>query len=152
MAEKEINIVNRKAAFNYFVTASYEAGIMLTGTEIKSVREGKASLGDAYCFLKNGELWIKSMHISEYAAGSYNNHIPKRERKLLLNKLELRKLVSRMREKGTTIIPIRLYINERGFAKLEIGLARGKKKFDKRESLKEAEAKREMSRAKKNYI
>ena len=152
MAEKEINIVNRKAAFNYFVSATYEAGIMLTGTEIKSVREGKANLGDAYCFLKEGELWIKNMHISEYAAGSYNNHIPKRERKLLLNKIELRKLASRTREKGTTIIPVRLYINERGFAKLEIGLARGKKKFDKRESLKEAEAKREMSRAKKNYV
>jgi SsrA-binding protein len=151
MSEKEINIVNRKAAFNYFVSATYEAGIILTGTEIKSVREGKASLSDAYCFFKNAELWIKNMHISEYDAGSYNNHIPKRERKLLLNKVEIRKLASRTREKGTTIIPLRLYINERGFAKLEIGLARGKKKFDKRESLKEAEAKREMSRAKKNY-
>ena len=151
MAEKEINIVNRRASFNYFVSATYEAGIMLTGTEIKSVREGKAGLGDAYCFLKNGELWIKNMHISEYAAGSYNNHIPKRERKLLLNKVELRKLATRTKERGTTIIPVRLYINDRGFAKLEIGLAKGKKKFDKRESLKEAEAKREMSRAKKNY-
>ncbi len=151
MADKEINIVNRRASFNYFISLTYEAGIMLTGTEIKSVREGKAGLGDSYCFLKNGELWIKNMHISEYAPGSYNNHIPKRERKLLLNKVELRKLASRAKERGTTIIPVRLYINERGFAKLEIGLAKGKKKFDKRESLKEAEAKREMSRAKKNY-
>ena len=152
MAEKDINIINRKAAFNYFVSSTYEAGIILTGTEIKSVREGKANLSDAYCFLKNGELWIKSMHISEYAPGSYNNHVTKRERKLLLNKVELRKLASRTREKGTTIIPVRLYINERGFAKLEIGVARGKKKFDKRETLKEAEAKREMSRAKKKYV
>ena len=152
MAEKEINIINRKAAFNFFISSTLEAGIILTGTEIKSVREGKANLGDAFCFLKNGELWIKNMHISEYAPGSYNNHVAKRERKLLLNKIELRKLASRTREKGTTIIPVRLYINERGFAKLEIGVAKGKKKFDKRETLKEAEAKREMSRAKKNFI
>jgi SsrA-binding protein len=152
MAVKTINIENRKAGFNYFITAAYEAGIILTGTEIKSVREGKANLNDAWCYIKNDELWIKSMHISEYAPGSYNNHIPKRERKLLLNKSELIKLMSRLREKGTTIIPLRLYINERGFAKVEIGIAKGKKKFDKRESLKEADAKKEMSRVKKIYI
>jgi SsrA-binding protein len=152
MAFKTINIENRKAGFNYFITGSYEAGIMLTGTEVKSVREGKANLNDAWCYIKNGELWIKNMHISEYDAGSYNNHLPKRERKLLLNRSEITKIVSKLREKGTTIIPTRLYINERGYAKLEIGIARGKKKFDKRESMKEAEAKREMSRVKKKYV
>lgn len=151
MAVKTINIENRKAGFNYFITASNEAGIILTGTEIKSVREGKANLNDAWCYMKNEELWIKNMHISEYDAGSYNNHVPKRERKLLLNKSELIKLISRLREKGTTIVPLRLYINERGYAKLEIGVARGKKKFDKRESLKEADAKREMSQVKKRF-
>lgn len=152
MAEKEVNIINRKASFNYMISATYEAGIILTGTEIKSVREGKANLADAYCFLRNEELWVKNMHISEYTPGSYNNHIAKRERKLLLNRVELRKIASRTREKGTTIIPVRLYLNERGYAKLEIALAKGKKKFDKRESLKEAEAKIEMGRAKKNYL
>jgi SsrA-binding protein len=152
MAFKTINIENRKAGFNFFVAATYEAGIVLTGTEIKSVREGKANLNDAWCYIKNAELWIKNMHISEYAAGSYNNHLPKRERKLLLNRTELTKLMSRLREKGTTVIPLRLYINERGYAKVEIGVARGKKKFDKRETLKEAEAKREMSRVRKNYV
>lgn len=146
-----INIANKRAAFNYFITASYEAGIMLTGTEIKSIRAGKANLTDAYCFFKNEELWIKSLHISEYKEGSYNNHEPKRDRKLLLNKTELRKLQSKIKEKGTTIIPVKLYINERGFAKLEIGLARGKKTYDKRETLKKAEAAREMSRVRKDY-
>ena len=151
MATKEINIINKKAAFNFFISATYEAGIILTGTEIKSVREGKVNLSDSFCFLRNGELWIKNMHISEYAPGSYNNHIAKRERKLLLNKSELIKLASKLREKGITIVPIKLYINDRNYAKLQIGLAKGKKKFDKRESLKEAEAKREMYRAGKNY-
>lgn len=151
MAVKNINIENRKASFNYFITGSYEAGIILTGTEIKSVREGKANLNDAWCYIKNEEVWIKNMHISEYEAGSYNNHLPKRERKLLLNRSEITKIMSKLREKGTTIVPTRLYINERGFAKLEIGIAKGKKMFDKRETMKEAEAKREMSRVKKNY-
>lgn len=146
MTERTINIQNRKAGFNFFISDAYEAGIILTGTEIKSVREGKANLSDAYCFVKNNEVWIKNMHISEYAPGSYNNHIPKRERKLLLNRKEITKLMSKLREKGTTIVPLRLYLNERGFAKLEIGLARGKKKYDKRESMKEAEAKREVAR------
>jgi SsrA-binding protein len=146
MQQKAVNIVNRKAGFNFFISDTYEAGILLTGTEIKSVRDAKASLGDAYCYFRNNELWIKNLHISEYDAGSYNNHIPRRERKLLLNRSELRKLLSKAKEKGTTIVPLRLYINERGYAKLEIGLARGKKKFDKRESMKTAEAKREMAR------
>ena len=147
--QSTINITNKRAVFNYFITATYEAGIMLTGTEIKSIRAGKASLTDAYCFFKNEELWIKNLHISEYKEGSYNNHEPKRERKLLLNRSELRKLQSKIKEKGTTIIPTRIYINERGFAKIEIGLARGKKTFDKRETLKERDTKVEMDRAMK---
>jgi SsrA-binding protein len=151
MSDKNINIQNRKASFNFFITATYEAGIMLTGTEIKSVREGKANLNDAWCYIKDGEIYTKNMHISEYAPGSYNNHIPKRERKLLLNKAEIRKIISRLREKGTTIVPVRLYLNERGYAKLEIGIAKGKKKFDKRETIKTSEAKREMSRVKKHF-
>ncbi len=149
--QSTINITNKRAVFNYIVAATYEAGIALTGTEIKSIRESKANLGDAYCLFKQDELWIRNMHVSEYKEGSYNNHEPKRERKLLLNKKELVKLQSKIKEKGTTIIPTRLYINERGFAKLEIGLARGKKSFDKRESLKKAEATREMSRIRKEY-
>ncbi len=149
--QSTINISNKRAVFNYFITASYEAGIMLTGTEIKSIREAKASLTDSFCYFKNDELWIKNLHISEYKEGSYNNHEPKRDRKLLLNKTELRKLQSKIKEKGTTIIPTRIYINERGYAKLEIGLARGKKTFDKRETLKKAEATREMARVRKDF-
>ena len=151
-AQSTINITNKRAVYNYFITASYEAGIMLTGTEIKSIREGKANLTDAFCIFKFDELWIRNLHISEYKEGSYNNHEPKRERKLLLNKTELRKLQSKIKEKGTTIIPVKMYISNRGFAKLEIGLARGKKTFDKRESLKKAEATREMSRIRKEYV
>ena len=149
--QSSINITNKRAVFNYLIAATYEAGIILTGTEIKSIREGKANLSDSYCIFKNEELWIRNLHISEYKEGSYNNHEPKRERKLLLNRNELRKLQSKIKEKGTTIIPTKLYINERGFAKIEIGLARGKKTFDKRESLKKAEATREMSRVRKAY-
>ncbi len=149
--QSTINITNKRAVFNYFITASYEAGIILTGTEIKSIRAGKANLTDAYCFFKNEELWIKNLHISEYKEGSYNNHEPKRERKLLLNRKELSKLQSKIKEKGTTIIPTKLYISDRGFAKIEIGLARGKKSFDKRETLKKAEATREMARVRKEF-
>lgn len=146
-----VNIVNRRATFNYFISDSWEAGIMLTGTEIKSVREGKANLADAFCLIKNDEMWIRNMHISLYDHGSYSNHEPKRERKLLLHKKQLQKIFSKAKEKGVTIIPVRLYLNERGFAKLEIGLARGKKLFDKRDSMKEAELKREVGRAMKRY-
>ncbi len=119
---------------------------MLTGTEIKSIREGKANLTDAYCYFKDGELWVKNLHISPYDHGGYANHAARRDRKLLLHSKQLLKFISKIREKGVTIIPVRLYINERGFAKLEIGLARGKKLYDKRESLKQAEAKREIGR------
>lgn len=124
---------------------------MLTGTEIKSVRNSQASIDDAYCVFMNGELWVKGMHIAEYTEGSYNNHLAKRDRKLLLNKTELKKLFSRVKEKGYSIIPLRLYLSEKGYAKLEIALARGKKLFDKREDLKEKEARREMDRTTKRY-
>jgi SsrA-binding protein len=144
--QPQVNIVNRRASYNYFITDTVEAGIMLTGTEIKAIREGKANLTDAYCYFKDGELWIKNMHISPYDFGGYSNHAPRRDRKLLLHAHQLRKFVSKLREKGVTIIPVRLYLNERGIAKLEIGLARGKKLYDKRESLKQAEAKREIGR------
>ncbi|CAN5438453.1 SsrA-binding protein [soil metagenome] len=149
--QQTINIVNRRSSFNYFISDTWEAGIMLTGTEIKSIREGKANLTDSYCFFKNEELWIKNLHISPYDHGSYSNHEPKRDRKLLLQKKQLLKIQSKTKEKGVTLIPVKLYLNERGFAKIEIGLARGKKLFDKRESLKQAEAKRDISREMKRF-
>lgn len=144
-----INITNRRAGFNFFITDSWEAGIILTGTEIKAIRQGKASLNDAYCFFKNEDLWVKNLHISEYDDGGYSNHAPKRDRKLLLHRHQLRKIQSKLKEKGVTLIPVRLYISDRGFAKLELGLARGKKLFDKRETIKQAEAKRELGRVMK---
>ena len=141
-----INIRNRKAEFEYFLLTRYTAGIMLTGTEIKSIRVGKASFSDTYCGFINNELWVYNLHISEYLAGSYNNHEPKRERKLLLTKRELRKIQSKLNERGTTIIPTSLYVNEQGYAKLEIALAKGKKMYDKRESIKEKDNRRSESR------
>ncbi len=144
--QKTISIKNKKAGFEYNFLATYKAGIMLLGTEIKSIREGKANLSDSFCVFINDELWIKNMHISEYSHGSYNNHEPKRMRKLLLNKAELGKLQSKMKEKGNTIIPVQIFFNERGIAKLEIALARGKKTFDKREDIKKRDIAREMSR------
>ena len=119
---------------------------MLTGTEIKAIRQGKANLNDAYCFFKDDDLWIKNLHISEYDDGGYSNHAPKRDRKLLLHRHQLRKMQSKLREKGVTVIPVRLYISDRGFAKLEIGLARGKKLYDKRQSIKEKDVKRNLQR------
>ena len=144
--QQSISIRNKKASFEYNFLATYKAGIMLTGTEVKAIRSGKASLNDAYCVFMNEELWIKNMHISEYSHGSYNNHEPKRLRKLLLNKAELIKLLSKMKEKGNTIIPVQLFFNERGIAKIEIALARGKKMFDKREDIKKRDVEREMNR------
>ena len=146
MSQKSVIIHNKKASFEYHLLQSYTAGIMLTGTEVKSIREGKASLSEAFCLLTNSELWVKNMHISEFKQGSYNNHEPKRLRKLLLNKAELRKLESKLKEKGTTLIPVKLYFNERGFAKLDISLARGKKTFDKWEDLKKKDQEREIRR------
>jgi len=139
-------IRNKKASFEYHFLQTYAAGIMLTGTEVKSIREGKANFSDSFCVVLNNELFLKNMHVSEYKEGSYNNHEPKRIRKLLLNKEEMRKIQNKLKEKGTTIIPVRLFFNERGIAKIEIAVARGKKLFDKRESLKEKDLKRQLSR------
>lgn len=143
-----INIKNKKASFEYHFLDKYIAGIMLQGTEIKSLREGKANLQESYCALLDGELWVKNMHISPYTEGTYANHEPKRDRKLLLNKRELKKLESKFKEKGLAIIPVRLFINDRGLAKLEIALAKGKKLYDKREDIKQKDLKREMERLK----
>ncbi|MCC8113872.1 MAG: SsrA-binding protein SmpB [Bacteroidales bacterium] len=146
MDAKDINIKNKKARFDYEIIDTYTAGLVLTGTEIKSIRQGKASLVDTYCYVTNGEVWVKNMHISEYFYGSYNNHAAKRDRKLLLNRKEIRRLEKDGKEAGFTIVPLRLFINERGLAKLVIGLGRGKKEYDKRQSIKEREDKRSMSR------
>ncbi len=146
MAREQIIIKNKKASFEYSFLVSFTAGIMLTGTEVKAIREGKATLSDSFCILANGDLWVKNMHISEYKQGSYNNHEPKRLRKLLLNKTEIVKIQSKLKEKGVTIIPIQLFFNERGLAKLEIALARGKKTFDKREDIKKKDQQREIAR------
>ena len=141
-----VNIKNKRATFDYEFIDTYTAGIVLTGTDIKSIRLGKASLVDTYCFFSRGELWVKGMHIAEYFYGSYNNHIARRDRKLLLSKKELRKLERATKETGFTIVPARMYINEKGLAKVVIALAKGKKQYDKRESLKEKDDKREMDR------
>ncbi|REJ80420.1 MAG: SsrA-binding protein SmpB [Bacteroidetes bacterium] len=146
MSKQATVIKNRKASYEYALMQSFTAGIVLTGTEVKSIREGKANINDAYCILENGELWIKEMHISEFKQGSYNNHEPKRLRKLLLKKTELAKIKSKLKEKGITIIPVQLYFNERGFAKLDISLAKGKKMHDKREDIKKKDQEREISR------
>lgn len=145
---KQGNIVirNRKAEFEYFLLNQYTAGIVLTGTEIKSIRAGKANITDAYCSFVNNELWVHNMHISEYSHGSYNNHDPKQDRKLLLNRKEMKKLIIKLNERGMTIIPVKLWINENGYAKLDVALARGKKMYDKRESIKEKDNRREKAR------
>lgn len=141
-----MEIRNRSAYFEYYVDEKYTAGLALLGTEVKSLREGKASFNDSYCLFQDGELWIRSLHISEYTHGTVNNHDPVRERKLLLSKRELKKLQSRIKEKGYTVIPLRIFFNEKNFAKLEIGLAKGKKLHDKRESIKQRDTEREMKR------
>ncbi len=144
--EKSIQIRNKKAGFEYFLIERYIAGIVLTGTEIKSIRDGKAGLIDSYCVISNGELIVKNLHIAEYTYGNINNHEPKRDRKLLLNKKELKKIASKSKDVGITIIPTLLFINEKGLAKLEIAIAKGKKLYDKRENLKQNEIKREIDR------
>jgi SsrA-binding protein len=151
MAKKpiKVEIVNRKASFEYYFVQEYDAGMMLTGTEIKSIRAGNANLSDAWCLIENGELWVKSLFIAEYSHGTDNNHETRRSRKLLLRRSEITKLEKKGKEKGFTIIPIRLFIGERGFAKLRIALATGKKTFDKRETIKERDGKRELDRVKK---
>lgn len=146
---KNINIKNRRATFDYEIIEEYVAGIVLVGTEIKSIRQGKASLVDTFCYFHNGELWLKNANISQYFYGSYNNHNERRERKLLLNKKELRKLQEAIKNPGFTIIPLRLFINDRGFVKVKLAIAKGKKEYDKRASIKEKEDKRNMARAMK---
>ena len=145
-ATTQVNIKNKRASFDYEFIDTYTAGIVLTGTEIKSIRLGKASLVDTFCFFSRGELWVKNMHIAEYFYGSYNNHTARRDRKLLLNRKELLKLQRATKENGFTIVPTRLYINEKGLAKVVIALAKGKKQYDKREALKEKDERREMDR------
>ena len=144
----KINIKNRKASFEYELIATFVAGISLVGTEIKSIRNNKANISDAHCVFIENELYVKSLHIAEYTNGGYINHEPKRDRKLLLKKQELHKMMGKVKEKGNSIIPIRLFINESGKAKLEICLAKGKKIYDKRESIKEKDQKRDMDRIK----
>ena len=143
---KDINIKNRRATFDYAIVETYTAGIVLTGTEIKSIRLGKASLADTYCYVNNGEVWIKNMYIAEYFYGTYNNHNERRERKLLLNRREIADLQKNGKESGYSIIPLKLFISDKGYAKIVIALARGKKEFDKRQSIKEREDKRDMAR------
>lgn len=147
--QQQVNIRNKKASHDFEFLEKFVAGIQLSGTEIKSIRLGKASLVDCFCYFHNGELFVKNMHVAEYYWGNLNNHDPKRDRKLLLNKKELDKLFRRSQEKGLAIIAFHLFLNEKGLAKLEIALAKGKKEFDKREDLKHKEAKREMDRAMK---
>lgn len=142
----QINIRNKRASFDYELLDSYQAGIVLTGTEIKSIRLGKASLVDTFCFFNNGELWVKNMYIAEYFYGTYNNHSARRDRKLLLTKKELQKIQRLTKESGFSVIPIKLYITEKGLAKLNVAIAKGKKMYDKRESIKEREDKRNMDR------
>ena len=144
----KINIKNRKASFEYQFIATFISGISLLGTEIKSIRNNKANISDAHCVFIDDELYVKSLHIAEYPNGGYINHEPKRDRKLLLNRQELNKMLGKVKEKGNSIIPIRLFVNEKGKAKLEIALAKGKKIYDKRESIKEKDQKRDMDRIK----
>jgi SsrA-binding protein len=145
MASK-IEIKNKRAYYEYFITDEITAGIMLTGTEIKSIRSGKANIADAYCTFVNNELFIRNMYIAEYTYGSYNAHEPRRDRKLLLTARELGKYHNKIKDKGLTIIPLRIYINEKGLAKLDIALAKGKKLYDKRASIKDKDVKRDMER------
>jgi len=139
-------IKNRSAYHEYFIDTKYEAGMVLLGTEVISIRAGKVSFNDSYCLIHKGEIWIKSLHIAEYSHGNVNNHDPVRDRKLLLQKREISKIESKLKEKGYTLIPLRMFINEKNLVKIEIGLARGKKLHDKRESIKQKDVEREMKR------
>lgn len=139
-------IKNRSAYHDFFIEDKYDAGMVLTGTEVKSIREGKVSFVDSFCIFHKGELWVKNMHIAEYRFGTTNNHLAVHDRKLLLNKKELHKLENKMKEKGFTIVPLRIFFNENGYAKLEIGLGKGKKFFDKRETIKKRDVEKEIKR------
>ena len=151
MQKNNINIKNRKAKFQYEILDKYVAGIKLAGTEIKAIREGKADIAESFCEFHRGELYVINMHVDEYSHATHFNHNPKSERKLLLNKQELRKLEKQINQSGLTIIPLRLFINDRGLAKLEIALCKGKKTHDKRETIKDRENKRRLDRIKKDY-
>jgi SsrA-binding protein len=140
------DIRNKSAYHDYFIEDKYDAGMVLTGTEVKALRDNRASFNDSYCFFQKGEMWIRSLHISEYSHGVGNNHNPTRERKLLLNKKELRKIETKIKEKGFTIVPLRIFFNEGGLAKMEIGLGKGKKLYDKRETIKQRDNDRELKR------
>lgn len=137
---------NRQAYHEYFIDAKYEAGMVLLGTEVKSLRSGRASFNDSYCLIHKGEIWVKSLHIAQYSHGTVNNHDPLRDRKLLLEKREIKKIEAKLKEKGYTLIPLRIFFNEKNLAKMEIGLAKGKKFHDKRESIKQKDVEREMKR------
>ena len=150
-SNNNITIKNKRAEHEYFLMDRLTAGIVLTGTEIKSIRNGKASLADSYCSFKDDELFVIGMHIAEYDKGTYNNHDPKRDRKLLLTVRELRKLKTKVQEKGLTIIPVLLFINDKGLAKVDIALARGKHYYDKRETLKTKDSKRDVEKQLKGY-
>ena len=150
MSQQSINIRNKRATFDYELIDTFTAGLVLTGTEIKSIRLGKASLVDTFCIFEKSGLWVRNMNISEYFYGSYNNHAARRDRKLLLNKKELKKIERQTKETGFTIIPTRIFINDRGLAKINIAIARGKKQYDKRQSLKEKDDKRMMDRVMKH--
>ena len=145
--QSKINIKNKRAEHDFLLFDQYTAGLVLTGTEIKSIREGKASLVDTYCFVHRGEVWVKNMYIAHYQQGSYNNHVERRDRKLLLQSREIRKIQQTVKQPGFSIVPTLLHLNEKGLAKLDIYIARGKKEYDKRETLKEKEDRRDMSRA-----
>ena len=140
-------IKNRSAYHDYFIEEKYDAGMVLAGTEVKSIREGKVSFVDSFCAFDQGELWVKNMHIAEYRMGTTNNHLAVHDRKLLLTRRELRKLEIKLRDKGYTIVPLRIFFSEKGFAKMEIGLGRGKKSYDKRESIKQRDTEKEIKRA-----
>lgn len=144
---RNISIRNKRASYDYEILDTWIAGIVLCGTEIKSLRMGKASLTDCYCYFHEGELFVRGMNISEYHWGTYNNHMPRRDRKLLLNRKELNKIGRALQDKGLTVVGLKLFINERGLAKLQIGLAKGRKNYDKREYIKEKDARREMDRS-----
>ncbi|HYF30167.1 MAG TPA: SsrA-binding protein SmpB [Chitinophagaceae bacterium] len=141
-----MEIRNRNAYHEFFIEDKYSAGMVLSGTEVKSLREGKASFNDSYCYFNKGELWVKSLHIAEYSHGTSSNHDPMQDRKLLLQKRELKKLEGKIREKGYTVVPLRIYFNEKGLAKMELGLGKGKNLYDKRETIRQRDTEREMKR------
>jgi SsrA-binding protein len=141
-----MEIRNKNATFEYFIDDKFDAGMILTGTEVKALRDGRVSFNDSYCLIDHNELYIKGLHISPYEFGSYANHPPLRDRKLLLKKKELNRIIQKLKEKGLTIVPLKIYFNERGFAKIQIGLGKGKKLYDKRDSIKQRESEREIKR------